>query len=205
MAAYQEDMTPAAAFTQLSRQAFRKYFQPSRILLGIVPAPTESGINVLTLCFTMYCSYKPPMLAVAIHNINASYELFGNTGQYVLAVPGESMVEEIMFCGTKSMRQVPDKATHLNLDLISSVKVGVPGLAKAIANVEMVKHSSLRTGDHLLVVGEAVSFRVRQDSPERPLLSVGPNALGYRVLAHKGIHRIAVVSPPVAWHREHRP
>lgn len=192
-------MTLEPVFTPLSRQAFRRYFQPSRILLGIVPAPTASGINIITLCFTMYCSYKPPMLAVAIHNINASYELFNKASRYLLSVPGESMVDETLYCGTESMSQVGDKVANLKLGLINSEKVPIPGLAKAIANVEMVKHYSLRTGDHLLVIGEAVSFRARKDSTERPLLSVGPNAFGYRVLAHQGIHRIAVVDPVGGW------
>src|SRR5206468_3591431 len=49
-------------FTTLRRQQFRRYFQPSRVLLAVVPAPTKSGVNVITLCFNMYCSYKPSMM-----------------------------------------------------------------------------------------------------------------------------------------------
>lgn len=188
-----ETMITKRDFEPLTRQGFRRYFQPSRILLGVIPAPNESGVNVITLCFSMYCSYKPPMLAVAIHNINASFDLMHRARAYVLAVPGEGMLHETMFCGTNSMSEVPDKVRELRLDLLESEKIPVPGLSKASANIELVKETCLRVGDHLLVVGRAVNFRVKKNLSELPLLSIGPNTSGYRILAHKGIHRVGIV------------
>ena len=179
-------------FVSLRRQQFRQYFQPSRLLLWVVPAPTASGLNVITLCFTMHCSYRPPMLAIAIHNINASYELIQKTDEYVLAVPGVSLVREALYCGTVSMREA-DKVRELNLQLLDSREVKTPGLRKALANIEMVKEDSIRVGDHLLVVGRALDFRVNEKRPELLLLSVGPDLTGYEVLARKGIHRIGTV------------
>ena len=132
------------------------------------------------------------MLAVAIQDINASYELIQKTREYVLAVPGASMAEETLFCGTVSAREF-DKARELDLDLLESEHVAVPGLKKAIANIEMVKEHSIKVGDHILVVGKAVNFRVNINQRDLPLLSVGPDTRGYTVLAEKGIHRIGTV------------
>jgi flavin reductase (DIM6/NTAB) family NADH-FMN oxidoreductase RutF len=134
------------------------------------------------------------MLAIAIQNTNASYDFIQNTQEYVLAVPGTSMVAETLFCGTRSAREF-DKPRELQLALIKSNRVAVPGLEKAIANIEMRKAHSLKAGDHIILVGEAASFRVNLDRIELPLLSIGPETLGYRVLAHKGIHRIGTVVP----------
>jgi flavin reductase (DIM6/NTAB) family NADH-FMN oxidoreductase RutF len=133
------------------------------------------------------------MLAIAIQDINASYELIQKTREYVLAVPGTSMLEETRFCGTASARDF-DKARELKLDLLTSEKVAVPSLEKAIANIEMVKEHSIKVGDHILVVGKAVNFRVSINQNELPLLSVGPDTRGYRILAQKGIHRIGTVA-----------
>lgn len=185
-------MSNAPTFLPLRRQLFRRYFQPSRIVLGILPAPTPSGINVITLCFQMYCSYKPPMMAVAIQDVNKSYELARDLTEYVLAVPGPSLLEETLLCGTRSLRDM-DKVATLKLDLMPSRSIAVPGLVKAIANVELVKETMVYTGDHVVIIGRVKKFGVNQEQKELPLLSVGPETLGYRVLARRGIHRIGTV------------
>ena len=94
--------------------------------------------------------------------------------------------------GLRSFK-VRDKVAALGLDLCTSEKVRVPGLKKAIANIELRKYSSIETGDHVLIVGEVLRFGVNTKSRERPLLSVGPDTRGYQVLQEKGIHRIAAV------------
>lgn len=181
-----------AVFSALRRQEFRNYFQPSRVVVGVVPAATTSGVNLITLSFDMYCSYKPPMMAVAVQNINASYKLILQASEFVLAVPGESLAAEAMECGMRSLREI-DKVEHLNLELIDSKNVRVPGLRRAIANIELIKRQSIEAGDHVLVVGEVLRFGVNTESTERPLLSVGADTRGYEVLAERGMHRLGVV------------
>jgi flavin reductase (DIM6/NTAB) family NADH-FMN oxidoreductase RutF len=181
------------SFTTLSRQRFRQFFQPSRIVLAVIPADTESRLNVVTLCFDMHCSYKPPMMAIAIQNTNASYQQIQQATEYVLAVPGPSLVQETLSCGCLSSRDV-DKVKKLQLELTPSEKIKVPGLLKAIANIELVKRSSVPAGDHLIVTGEVVRFAVNKASAELPLLSIGPDTRGYHLLAQSGIHRIGTVS-----------
>ena len=186
-------MKKAAKFLSLGRQQFRRYFQPSRLLLGVFPAPAEGGANIITLCFDMHCSYKPPMMAIAVQNVTASFRLIWEAKEYVLAVPGTSLVEETLFCGVTSMRDL-DKVQQLGLELCPSEKISVPGLKKAIANIERTKELCVNVGDHVLVVGRVARFGVNKDRNELPLLSVGPDTRGYRVLAQKGNHRIGVVA-----------
>jgi flavin reductase (DIM6/NTAB) family NADH-FMN oxidoreductase RutF len=180
-------------FVGLRRQQFRQYFQPSRIVLAVLPAPTKSGVNVITLCFDMYCSYKPPMMAVAIQKINASYELIDKCQELVLAVPGVSLVKETLFCGTRSMKEV-DKVEALGLKFSKSESVAVPGLRGAVANIELVKEMCIPTGDHILCVGRVGRFAVNKKLKELPLLSIGPDTTGYRIFAKQGIHRIGTVA-----------
>ena len=133
------------------------------------------------------------MMAVAVQNINASYELIQRADEFVLAVPGETLAAEVMECGLRSLREI-DKAERLKLELIDSETVRVPGIRRAIANIELAKRLSVETGDHVLVVGEVLRFGVNSESTERPLLSVGADTRGYEVLAEHGIHRLGVVS-----------
>lgn len=181
-----------AQFKTVKRQSFRRYFQPSRVLLGVIPAETASGVNVITLCFTMHCSYSPPMMAVAIHKSAASYSLIQTASEFVLAVPGETLVDAAMFCGTSSMREF-DKVSHLKLRLIAGQRVQVPGLADAIANVEVCRENLVTVGDHILVTCRVLGYRVNELTKDRPLVSCGPEESGFEVLRRHGIHRLALV------------
>ncbi len=155
-------------------------------------ARTESGVNIVTLSFCMHCSYKPPMMAVAIQDINESYALIQHATDFVLAVPGEDLAQAAMQCGWESVRNT-DKVKSLALDLVPSETVGVPGLLKAIANVELKKRFLTESGDHVVAIGEVLKYGVNEEARARPLLSVGPDTGGYRVLVERGIHRIGVV------------
>jgi flavin reductase (DIM6/NTAB) family NADH-FMN oxidoreductase RutF len=180
-------------FEGVSRQEFRRWFQPSRLVMCVMPdLRTESGVNVITLSFCMHCSYKPPMMAIAIQNINESHVLIQKAEEFVLAVPGEDLAHAAMECGWESVRDV-DKVKSLGLELVTSENVSVPGLHGAIANVEFAKRSLTASGDHVIAVGEVLRFGVNKAIRPRPLLSVGPDTGGYRVLEERGIHRIALV------------
>ncbi len=185
-------MGQTMTFTPLARQQFRAYFQPSRILLGVVPSASPTGVNVITLCFSMHCSYDPPMLAVAVYHKALSCSLLTNSREYVLAVPGESLASAAMLCGTSSGRDI-DKVEACGLETGPGVYGKVPILMQAIANVEITKTAEMRAGDHVLFIGEAKSFLVNAQCRERPLVSFGPRDAGYTLLAREGIHRIGVV------------
>ena len=90
------EVEASAEFETISRQTFRNVFQPSRIVLAVVPDAQPSGVNVITVCFHMHCSYQPPMMAFAIHRSKHSYALFQDADECVLSVPGEDMVNQTM-------------------------------------------------------------------------------------------------------------
>ena len=185
---------PDAQHIRLKRQEFRRFFQPSRIVLGVFCVPNENRVNVITLCFNMHCSYKPPMMAVAVAQASYTSTLLKVGSEFVLGVPGESMADAVIQCGLESGRTV-DKVATLGLRLGAGEVVGVPILEQCIANVELRTARLVPTGDHTTVIGEVAAFRVNVQNRERPLVSVGPDTSGYRLIAKSGIHRIAVASP----------
>lgn len=179
-------------FSTVRRQQFRNYFQPTRIVLGLF-ADREQVVNPITLCFSMYCSYKPPMMSFAVHRASHSHELLTTAEECVLAVPGEALADAVMFCGTRSRKEGIDKFRACNFRAAESERVTVPGISQAIANVELRLVAKIATGDHLTAFGRVLRFAVDEQSNERPLISVGTRTRGYDVLARHGIHRIAVV------------
>lgn len=185
-------MAQEPEFASLRRQQFRRYFQPSRIVLGVFAMDTDPGLNVITLCFNMYCSYKPPMMAFSVHNRAVSYNLAATASECVLAIPGENLAEQTVFCGTNSAREI-NKFAACGFAITQSDKVKVPGIAQALGNIELKIVDRVTSGDHMTIFGEVRKFGVNEDCLERCLVSVGPNTAGYRVLARKGLHRVAVV------------
>lgn len=180
-------------FESLRRQEFRDFYQPSRLTIGILRSNNQSGYNLITLCFSMYCSYKPNMIAFAIQKSNYSYNLIDNLDNCVLAVPGENLAEQTLYCGEMSGRFV-DKVKECGLTLVKSLHVDTPGLREAKANIELNIVKRVITGDHVTIFSEVKSFSVNKMNKERNLLSVGADHQGFKVLAKKGIHRIAVVN-----------
>lgn len=134
------------------------------------------------------------MMAVAVQNNSATYRLIDRVEEFVLSVPGERLVQEAMACGTTSLLEA-DKVQRLGLQLIPGNTVAVPGLANAIANIELVKYAQVQTGDHKLLVGRVVDFRVNEELDELPLVSFGPDTAGFKLLLKKGIHRLGTVAP----------
>lgn len=186
------ELDPNVYGDTVSRQVFRRSFQPSRLLIALVPTPAGDSINPITLCFSMWCSYKPRMMAIAVQNCNYSYECFQSADEYTLAVPGESLVKAALLFGTVSGREV-NKINESRVDLVPSVTVGVPTLASSLATLELIKHSQLVTGDHMLIVGRVKRMARNRAVTERPLLSIGPDTSGYELLFKHGQHRVAVV------------
>jgi len=180
------------SFNEISRDEIRNIFQPSKVVLGIVAAPLPSGYNILPLCFHTWCSYDPLLYAVAVENSNYSCELFQKADRFALAIIGESMVQEVVFCGTHSGRDC-DKARACGIKWTEGFKIRVPGIETAIANIELIIKKRVPTGDHTLIIGEVVFISLAKNTKERPLLAIGPNSIGYEVLAREGIHTLGVV------------
>ena len=183
----------AVEFSTVQRQQFRRVFQPSRIVLGIFSADHPSGVNPITLSFNMHSSYKPPMMTFGVFRNAFTRTLLETATECVLAVPGESLADEAMYCGVESGR-VADKVAQCGLELIQSEAVSVPGLARAIANIELRIANRVPAGDHLLVIGEVARYAVNKSNRERCLLSLGPDHSGFELLARRGIHRIGAIA-----------
>lgn len=176
----------------LQRQEFRNYFQPSRIVIGLVRDSKSDKINPITICFSMYASYKPNIISFAIHKINYSFHLFNNAEICCLSVPGESLVNETMYFGIESGKS-EDKLKQSGILLTNGIKTDLKLIRHAIANLECEIVHRVVIGDHLIVFCRVLGFWTNRRIKEKNLLSIGVNMVGYRLLKKKGIHRIAVV------------
>jgi flavin reductase (DIM6/NTAB) family NADH-FMN oxidoreductase RutF len=178
---------------QVPRSAFRHIFQPSRVVVGLFSDSATGVTNPITLCYVMHTSHRPRMMAIAIETANASAELAIAAADFVLAVPGENLFQQVMYCGEVSYRQDRKKLETLGLSTQPSTKVSTPSLTEAIGNIELAQQAVIQSGDHVIINGRVVGHTINPSANERPLLSLGPDVRGYRLLIHRGIHRLGVV------------
>ena len=150
-------MTEVQLFQPSRRQSFRRYFQPSRIVLGVFNDIDQrlSQCNYAVLQYVLL--YKPPMMAFSIWRGAYTYSATDRASECVLSVPGRALAEPTLFCGLKSGEAI-DKASACGVKFVPSERVGVPGIAQSIANIELRIVNKVPTGDHMTVVGEVLKI-----------------------------------------------
>jgi len=135
-------------------RAWEKKFPEHIVMVTTISAAGEP--NIITLGWAMPTSGSPPMCAVSIGLPRYSHELLEEVPEFVLTFPAEDMEEAMLFCGTKSGRDV-DKFAEAGLTAIPGVAVRPPLIGEAVTNMECRVASTHRTGDHTIFVGEIVA------------------------------------------------
>ncbi len=171
------------------REAIERWRSPSRVVLA-VSADKNGRANIIALGWKMFTSFKPLMVAISVGKTRYSHKLISETGEFVLAVPGEDMAEEVLYCGTHSGRYV-DKFKETGLTPMPASKVKPPLIKECIVNMECKVTGILDTGDHTIFAGEVLASWVSDDK-RRNLIQVGKER-GYEVLLEDRGYRFGVV------------
>ena len=84
------------------------------------------ALNTMTIGWaTVGFVWRKPILMVAVRDSRHTFGIIENAADFTVSVPSTDMHEEIMFCGTKSGRDV-DKIKACNLKLADSQQVVTP-------------------------------------------------------------------------------
>jgi len=150
----------------------RKYPEPVSIALARAP---NGVVNPITLGWVMPTSFEPPQFAISIGLTRYSLEVIREAGEFVLAFPSVYQLEEALYFGKVSGREV-DKLKERGTPTQPAVKIDSLLLAEAVANFECVVVGELLTGDHVIFAGEVVAAHVNE-KPLPRLYTIGPNHL----------------------------
>ncbi len=126
---------------------------PEQIVL-VVSQGSNGPANIMTAGWFMPCG-DPPSLAVAIAKARHTHGLIQQTGQFVVAFPGENLEREMLFCGTKSGREVA-KFPATGLTPRPAKTVQPPLIDECIVNFECEKTHAVDVGSHTIFVGRIV-------------------------------------------------
>lgn len=162
--------------------------RPERICWVI--ATHEGKASICPLGWKMNTSGSPPMMAISVAPSRFTHDLIANSGEFVLAWPGEELAHATLLCGTKSGRDI-DKIKEAGLTALKGEHVKAPLIKECIGNLECKLVGQLTTGDHTVFAGEILAVWVN-DAPSRLLLSTDESA-GYDQLLQRGGYRFGAI------------
>ncbi len=149
---------------------------PEQVAIAIVKDP-QGKHNPITLGWTMLTSHHPPMMAISIGLTRYSLEAIRHAREFVISFPTPAMASETLLFGTKSGRDT-DKLAESGVKTQPAMEIDGVLLTDAGANFECRVVTEVKTGDHVLFVGEVVAAH-RNEADRMPrLYSLGDNRLG---------------------------
>ena len=121
----------------------------------LVTSAWEEEADILTVSWQTPVSKDPPLFAISVAKGHHSHRLIDRSGAYVINIPNEYLLKEVMYCGSHSGRDV-DKFAETKLTPEPGDKVEVPHIQECVAYIECRVNSAYQAGDHTLFVGEAL-------------------------------------------------
>jgi len=122
----------------------------------LVTSAHEGRHNVMAAAWTTPLCARPPLVSVAINVGHYTHELITASQQFILNVPGEDLLAEVEFCGSRSGRG-RDKLAEAGLTLLPAEEVAAPVIAECLGHIECQLVEAPIFGDHSLFVGQVVA------------------------------------------------
>ena len=119
--------------------------------------------NIITIAWTGILCSNPPQIGIGVRPSRHSHGLIQETGEFVVNIPGEGMLDEVEYCGFISGREV-DKFTARGLTPAPGSAVQTPIIAECPLNIECRVTQTLPLGSHDLFIGEVVAVQLSQEA-----------------------------------------
>ena len=143
--------------------------------------------NIITIAWTGILCSSPPQVGIGVRPSRHSHGLIQETGEFVINIPGEGLLDQVEYCGFVSGREA-DKFAARGLTPVSGSAVQTPIIAECQINIECKVTHTLSLGSHDLFIGEVVGVQVGQEvldergrvdnSKLKPILFVGDEYWG---------------------------
>ena len=125
---------------------------PAKVALAVTEKP-DGNYNLITIEWFMRTSIQPPMFAISIGLSRYSHECLEHSRFFNLVFPSPELKPLLSLCGSNSGRDM-DKFTAGNVQYFPGKLHKLPILKQAVANFECEVVSQVRSGDHVIYIGE---------------------------------------------------
>lgn len=122
---------------------------------------SRSGRNNTLSPLTWYTpvSCDPPMIGISLKPSSTSYHYIRESGDFICAIPDETHLKIIHFCGVHSGRDM-DKFRYMNMTTSRGKAVSPLYLSNCLANIECRVRDIVMTGNRPFVTGEILAVNV---------------------------------------------
>jgi flavin reductase (DIM6/NTAB) family NADH-FMN oxidoreductase RutF len=115
--------------------------------------------NIITLAWVGTVCSDPPIVSIGVRPQRYSHRLIEETGEFVINIPGEDLLEVTDRCGHVSGSDV-DKFAAFGLTAEPASQVKTPLIAECPVNMECTVVRKIALGAHDLFLGEVVAVHV---------------------------------------------
>ncbi len=164
-----------------------------RLTLLVSTCDKDGNPNAAPFSFVMPVSMEPPLAAIASAHKRHTLANIRETGQFVLNLPTEDIINQLHVCSDPFDKGV-NEIEEAGLTEVKSALVRPPRVAECVAWFECELEWEKEAGDHVVVIGKIVKAEAKDEfmkdgsfdlAAARPLLHVtGTNF----ALAERFIH-----------------
>ncbi|AFU58224.1 hypothetical protein Ngar_c12840 [Candidatus Nitrososphaera gargensis Ga9.2] len=149
--------------------------------VGLITTKGKHGPNVMAAEWTMHVSYDPMLIAVFVHD-SPTYWNIEETRVFGVNIASDDQSELVNIAGGYSGTEINKLAIPGTFSTYSAKHIDVPMIKGCALNAECRVTTIEKMGDHIMVVGEAVSAIF--DEKKFPLIYTRGN---YRKLSRSKI------------------
>jgi flavin reductase (DIM6/NTAB) family NADH-FMN oxidoreductase RutF len=113
--------------------------------------------HVIPQLWAMPVSFSPELVAIAVANSRYSRVLIGESGEFVLNLPGEEIAGKVWACAPPGEGR--DKFKRAGLSIAKARKVKAPIVKECLAAIECRVVKEFPAGDHTVFVGRVLATR----------------------------------------------
>lgn len=117
--------------------------------------------NIITVGMFAHFSAKPTLVGIGLAPSRYSFDLIRKSGEYVVNVVDEKLMQAVRICGEKSGREI-NKFEESKLTSEKGIKVNAPLIKESPASIECKVVKEIEAGDHVWFIGEVLATHVRE-------------------------------------------
>ncbi len=168
---------------------FKKHCErPARVAWAV--AEYNGRRSICPLGWKMNASGSPRMMAISVAPSRFTHNLIEESGEFVLAWPGEDLAKATITCGTRSGRNT-DKFKEAGLTPATGKHINAPLIEECAANMECRLAGRMTAGDHTIFAGEVLAVWIH-NKPKRILCLIDESE-GYDFILEEKGYRLGAV------------
>jgi flavin reductase (DIM6/NTAB) family NADH-FMN oxidoreductase RutF len=140
----------------------RPFTSPSPVPTVLVTCGHGEEANIITIAWTGTLCSNPPQLGIGVHPQRHSHSLILKTGEFVVNVPPERLLEKVDYCGMVSGREI-DKFVAAGLTAAPASALKTPIIVECPINIECRVTQVIPLGSHDLFTGEILAAQIDEE------------------------------------------